>query len=64
MCLYTQNYGYLYGYLKVSDFEICVQTTIQTDGINRDIDAIPNCANGLASGSKYTVQAPGKITIW
>ena len=60
----TKMIGFYTGYLKVSDFEICVKSTIQTDGNSRDVDAIPRCANGSASGVQYTVQAPGSITIW
>ena len=60
----TKMIGFYTGYLKVSDFEICVKSTIQTDGKSRDVDAIPGCANGSASGVQYTVQAPGLITIW
>jgi hypothetical protein len=32
--------------------------------LSRDVDAIPGCANGSASGVQYTVPAPGLITIW
>lgn len=60
----TKMIGFYTGYLKVSDFEICVKSTIQTDGKSRDVNAIPGCANGSASGVQYTVQAPGLITIW
>ena len=60
----TKMMNFYTGYLKVSDFEICVQTTVQTDGKSRTVDAIPRCANGSASGVQYTVQAPGSITIW
>ncbi|HEU5119903.1 MAG TPA: hypothetical protein VFT71_02855, partial [Candidatus Nitrosocosmicus sp.] len=60
----TKMMNFYTGFLKVSDFEICVKTTIQTDGKFRDVDAIPRCANGSSSGFQYTVQAPGSITIW
>jgi len=60
----TKMIGFYTGYLKVSDFEICVKSTVQSNGIYRDVDAIPRCADGSASGSKYTVQAPGSVIIW
>ena len=60
----TKMMNFYTGFLKVSDFEICVQTTIQTDGNSRTVDAIPRCTDGSSSGVQYTVQAPGSITIW
>lgn len=60
----TKMINFYTAFLKVSDFKICVQSTIQTDGNSRTVDAIPRCANGSASGVQYTVQAPGSITIW
>jgi hypothetical protein len=60
----TKMMNFYTGFLKVSDFEICVQSTIQTNGNSRTVDAIPRCANGSSSGVQYTVQAPGSITIW
>lgn len=60
----TKMMGFYTNYLKVSDFEICVNSTVQTEGSNRGIDALPLCANGSGSGFKYTVQAPGLVKIW
>ncbi|HYF99313.1 MAG TPA: hypothetical protein VD815_04420 [Candidatus Saccharimonadales bacterium] len=60
----TKMMNFYTNYLKVSDFEICVSTTVQSDGNSKDVNAIPNCAKGSGSGVQYTVQAPGSITIW
>ena len=60
----TKMMNFHTNYLKVSDFEICVSTTVQSDGNSKDVNAIPSCAKGSGSGVQYTVQAPGLITLW
>lgn len=60
----TKMMNFYTGFLKVSDFEICVSTTVQSYGNSKDVNAIPSCAKGSGSGVQYTVQAPGSITIW
>ena len=60
----TKMMNFYTSYLKVSDFDICVSTTVQSDGNSKEVNAIPSCAKGSGSGVQYTVQAPGLITIW
>jgi hypothetical protein len=58
----TKVLGFFNG-IQASNFEVCVDSTVITDGKERNTDASPPCAYGSGLGAKYTVQAPGNIGI-
>jgi hypothetical protein len=58
----TKVLGFYNG-VQASYFEVCVDSTVITDGKEHKKDASPPCATGSGLGSKYTVQAPGNIGI-
>ena len=58
----TKVLGFYNG-VQASYFEVCVDSTVITDGKEHKTDASPPCATGSGLGSKYTVQAPGNIGI-
>ena len=58
----TKVLGFYNG-LQAYDFEVCVDSTVTTDGKEHNTDASPPCANGSGLGFRYTVQAPGNVGI-
>ena len=58
----TKVLGFFNG-IQAINFEVCVDSTVTTDGKEHKVNASPPCANGSGLGFKYIVQAPGNIGI-
>ena len=58
----TKVLGFFNG-VQAINFEVCVDLTVTTNGIEHTIPATPPCANGSGLGFKYTVQALGNLGI-